>query len=420
MAVESAGLDWLGMEIESAQLKLAITVAAVGILVAVLLTYRRLQSKISDWTRPLYGDVISTAILIITCAITLSVVLGLWEYTATVVDAISENGLDGDIVPSAIASFVLVIGTVIVMRFVKRIVDEVLGSASAVTDHQREITHRVAQVIVWAISCIVILAVWIDDLTGLLAGAGFLGIVIGMAARQTLGTVLAGFVLMFSRPFEIGDWVEIEDKQGIVTDISIVNTRVRSFDGEYIMIPNDVVSSEMVTNRSRRGRLRIEIDIGVDYDADIEYATERLEAVLADLERSLDAPSPQVVSKEFGDSAIVLGARFWITNPSARRYWRARTAAVQAIKRDLEAESIDIPYPQRELSGRDDVAVRVGDSDGAEPTVDPPDSEGDHANVDADGTERMTDDTNATDDSSPQTDDGSDDDHRPITYAEDE
>ncbi len=88
-----------------------------------------------------------------------------------------------------------------------------------------------------------------------------------MAARQTLGSLLAGFMLMFARPFEIGDWVEIEEKEGIVTDISIVNTRIQTFDGEYVMIPNDTVGGSTIVNRSRKGRLRLEVDVGIDYDA---------------------------------------------------------------------------------------------------------------------------------------------------------
>jgi len=212
------------------------------------------------------------------------------------------------------------------------------------------VTHRLSQVIIWSVSIVVVLGIWIEDLGSLLVGAGFLGIVLGMAARQTLGTVLSGFVLMFARPFEIGDWVEVEDDEGIVTDISIVNTQLRSFDGEYIMIPNDVIASSTVTNRSKRGRLRLEVEVGVDYGTDVERAADLAEQAIDEVDEAIAAPSPQIVGKSFGDSAVVLGVRFWIDKPSARRHWKARTAAINAIKRAFEAEDIKIPYPQRELS----------------------------------------------------------------------
>ncbi|SIR62174.1 mechanosensitive ion channel family protein [Natronorubrum thiooxidans] len=343
--------------------RIAVTIAAVGVLLLVLLSYRQLQDWLNERTKPLYGDIISTAVLIGTCAVTVSVILGAWGLTGNVYTIYTEQlDLDDVIIGRAIVSFILIIGTLIFTRFVKRIVSEVLGSASAVTDHQREITHRISQVVIWAVSIVVILGIWVDDLGGLLVGAGFLGIVVGMAARQTLGTVIAGFVLMFDRPFEIGDWIEVEDHEGIVTDISIVNTRIQSFDGEYIMIPNDLISSSMVINRSRRGRLRVEIDVGVDYTTDVERAVKIAHEEVSNLEKSLNGPSPQVITKEFADSAVVLGVRFWIDRPNARRRAEARTAAIHAIKTAFDDEGIKIPYPQRELSGRAETGgFRVAD-----------------------------------------------------------
>ncbi|OIB55875.1 mechanosensitive ion channel family protein [Natrialba sp. SSL1] len=352
-----SGFDWLAETFQATELRVAITVAAACLLIAVLLFYRRLQAWISNRSRPLYGDIASTVVLIGTCLFSLVIVLGVWGQTDEIYELSDRLDLSGAVVAQAIVSFILIVGSFIVMRFVKRVLDEVLGSASAVTDHQREVTHRVSQVIIWSVALVMILGVWIDDLGGLLVGAGFLGIVVGMAAQQVLGTVLAGFVLMFARPFEIGDWIEVEDNQGIVTDISIVNTRIRSFDGEYIMIPNDVISSSMVTNRSKRGRLRVEIDVGVDYDADIERAAELAEETIDDLERPLSAPGPQVITKQLGDSSVVLGVRFWIDKPSARRYMQTQTAAINAIKETFDEEGIGIPYPQRELSSRPDTDV---------------------------------------------------------------
>ncbi|ADD04677.1 mechanosensitive channel protein MscS [Natrialba magadii ATCC 43099] len=357
MDVGITGFDWLAETFQATELRVVVTVAAAGLLVAVLLTYRRLQAWISNRSRPLYGDIASTVVLIGTCVLSLAIVLGVWGQTDEIYELSDRLDLSGAVVAQAIVSFILIVGSFIVTRFVKRVLDEVLGSASAVTDHQREITHRVSQVIIWSVALVMILGIWVDDLGGLLVGAGFLGIVVGMAAQQVLGTVLAGFVLMFARPFEIGDWIEVEDNQGIVTDISIVNTRIRSFDGEYIMIPNDVISSSMVTNRSKRGRLRVEIDVGVDYDADIERAAELAEETVDDLEQSLSAPGPQVITKQLGDSSVVLGVRLWIDKPSARRYMQTQTAAINAIKEAFDEEGIGIPYPQRELSSRPDTEV---------------------------------------------------------------
>ncbi|WP_266076646.1 mechanosensitive ion channel family protein [Haladaptatus caseinilyticus] len=235
---------------------------------------------------------------------------------------------------------------------IKQAIERMTGQRDVFSKHQTQVMIRVAQVSVYVVAFAAVLGFWKVDLTGLLVGAGFLGIVVGMAARQTLGSLLAGFMLMFSRPFEIGDWVEIEEREGIVTDISIVNTRIQTFDGEFVMIPNEVVGGSTITNRSRKGRLRLEIDVGVDYDVDVERAAELAESAMSEVDDALTVPSPEVVTKEFGDSAIVLGLRFWIDKPSARRKWRARTKVMGAVKDAFEQEGIKIPFPQRELAGR--------------------------------------------------------------------
>ncbi|MFW6385429.1 MAG: mechanosensitive ion channel family protein, partial [Halodesulfurarchaeum sp.] len=188
-----------------------------------------------------------------------------------------------------------------------------------ISDHQEEIAFRVLQIVVFSTVILASLTLWNVDLGGLLVGAGFLGIVLGMAARQTLGSLLAGFVLMFSRPFEIGDWIEIGDEEGIVTEISIVNTRLQNFDGEFVILPNDIVSNSTIVNRSRKGRIRVRVDVGIDYGADLERAKESaIEAVMG-VENILTVPRPQAITKRLDDSAVVLELRFWIDKPSASR-----------------------------------------------------------------------------------------------------
>jgi small-conductance mechanosensitive channel len=219
-----------------------------------------------------------------------------------------------------------------------------------------------------------VLTLWGVNLSGLLVGAGFLGIVVGMAARQTLGSLIAGFVLMFARPFTIGDWVEIGNHEGIVTNITIMNTRMKNFDGEAIILPNDRVSNEPITNRSTQGHLRLRVDVSVDYETDTEHAEQVSLDAIREATPVADAPPPQVVPKQFGDSAIVLELRFWIDRPTPARKWRAVSEVVTGVKRAFEAEGIKIPFPQRELSDRPtDAGISVHDqraADEAEPSPD--------------------------------------------------
>lgn len=219
-----------------------------------------------------------------------------------------------------------------------------------ITAHQEQLLTRIMQVGLLVIAGITVLGVWGVNLGGLLVGAGFLGIVLGMAARQTLGSLIAGFVLMFARPFEIGDWVEIGNEEGFVTEITIMNTHMRNFDGEYVVVPNDLVTNQAITNRSREGRLRIHMEVGIGYDDDPDRASDIAEEVLTEIGTVANNPEPYVIPSKFGDSAIVLDLRFWIDPPTPQARWRSKATAVKEIQRRFADAGITIPYPQRTVS----------------------------------------------------------------------
>jgi len=131
-----------------------------------------------------------------------------------------------------------------------------------------------------------------------------------------------------------------------------MNTRMKNFDGESIVMPNDRVSNEPITNRSAQGHLRIRVDVGIDYETDPEHAERVALEAIGGTQPVSDSPPPQVIPKSFGDSAVVLELRFWIDRPTPARKWRAVSAVVSGVKSAFEAEGIKIPFPQRELSGR--------------------------------------------------------------------
>ena len=235
--------------------------------------------------------------------------------------------------------------------------------ADRVTQHQEEVMLRVGQVVLFVTVGASIMTLWGINLSGLLVGAGFLGIVVGLAARQTLGSLIAGFVLMFSRPFTVGDWIEVGEEEGIVTDITIMNTRLQNFDGETVVMPNDRVNDQSLINRSANGRLRLRTEVGIDYDADPDHAeTVALEAIEA-VDIVENAPAPKVIPKAFGDSAIVLELRYWIEHPSPPRKWRAVSGVVTGVKEAFDEADITVPFPQRELSARDGTGATLREAD---------------------------------------------------------
>nr|WP_231754489.1 mechanosensitive ion channel family protein [Halapricum sp. CBA1109] len=238
--------------------------------------------------------------------------------------------------------------------FVERVISVVAAENDALTRHQQEVGYNVAKVGLYLLAVVAAVAAWGIKIGDVLLGAGFLSVVLGLAARQTLASVLAGFILLFGRPFDIGDWIVVDDQEGVITDVSIFNTELRTVNGEFVVIPNDVVTNTSLVNRSRRGRLRVDVEVGVDYDTDLDRARELATEAVADRAGDViqEVPEPKTVLVRFGDSAVVLETRFWIDDPSAERRWEAQTQAVTAIRQAFEAAEITIPFPQRTLNQR--------------------------------------------------------------------
>ncbi|WP_424018761.1 mechanosensitive ion channel family protein [Halorientalis pallida] len=344
--------------VDTRLLRVLATVAIVAALVALSVTIRRagppLKNRLS-LSNPLVESVQAGLVIVSTIAAG-TLVLIVWrasDEAATLIELVRAD--PRSLVRVVITVFLFVFAYALTI-LVKRIMKDLAEQRSAISTHQREIGYHLAQVGVYLFAILGAFSIWGVDLSNLLLGAGFLGVVVGLAARQTLAAVLAGFVLLFSRPFDVGDWVEISEREGIVTDVTIFNTEIKTPEDEYVLIPNDIVTSNAVVNRSRAGRLRVDVEVGVDYDADPERAAEVARDAMTDLDDVLEKPDPFVILKRFGDSAVVLECRFWIDNPSAQRRWQIRSAVVEAVKTAFEREGIKIPFPQRELMGREEAS----------------------------------------------------------------
>ena len=250
-----------------------------------------------------------------------------------------------------VVSAAILVSSYLLVRAVQRSFDR-LHADGAITHHQQEVAYHVAGAGIFAVAGVAVLSVWGIALTNLILGAGVATAVLGLAAQRTVAAVIAGFFLLVSRPFRVGDWIEVvddgdDDASGIVEDVTISHTKIRTFNDEHVLVPNDQVTSNRLTNYTRNDRLRIDVDVGVDYETDLEAARELVASTVGDLEPVSEVRDPKVVLKRFDESAVVLGVQFWIEEPARRRAWRARTAAIGAIKEAFDREGITIPFPQR-------------------------------------------------------------------------
>jgi len=174
---------------------------------------------------------------------------------------------------------------------------------------------------------------------------------IGFAMQDVLKNFVAGVFIYTDKPFRIGDWIEWDDNTGIVEDISLRVTRVRTFDNELLTVPNSLLTGGVIKNPVAKSQLRLKYTFGIGYDDDIDKATEIIIEEAEAHEQILEDPAPSVRLTELGDSSVGLTSRIWIDNPSRSDFVKTRGEYVQAVKERFDEADIDIPYPNRTVGG---------------------------------------------------------------------
>jgi small-conductance mechanosensitive channel len=194
-------------------------------------------------------------------------------------------------------------------------------------------------------------------LTALATVAAAATLAIGFAMQDIIKNFVSGVFIYTDKPFKIGDWIEWNEFSGVVEDISLRVTRVRTFDNELLTVPNSDLTNSVVKNPVAKEQLRLKFLFGISYDDDIEQATT---IILEEAEAHpdiLDDPEPSVRLTELADSSVGLQSRIWIANPSRADFVKIRGEYVTNVKRRFDEEDVTIPFPNRTIEGELDVGA---------------------------------------------------------------
>lgn len=205
--------------------------------------------------------------------------------------------------------------------------------------------------VVRALLLVVVLVAALDQLgvntNSLIAMLGAAGIAIGLALQSSLQNFAAGFMLLIFRPFKAGDFVETAGTSGIIDSIGIFSTKLYTGDNKEVIIPNGAIYSSNIINYSSRHTRRIDMVFGVSYGDDIRAAKDIILAVIAEEERVLKDPAPEVAVGELAASSVNFVVRPWV---KADDYWAVRFALNEKIKLAFDEHNITIPYPHVDVN----------------------------------------------------------------------
>jgi len=184
------------------------------------------------------------------------------------------------------------------------------------------------------------------DPSGLLLAGGITGIVLGFASQNIVGNLISGVFLMIEKPIKIGDQVEIKKISGYVTDIRIISTFIRTFDGLLIRIPNQQVFTTNITNTVSYSVRRFDFTMKIRYSDDADAAIWFIQDLIDKEPFALSSPPPSVYVNELGENSVNLVVRIWAP---ISEWYVLKTRFLWAIKKVLEENNIEVPFPQREI-----------------------------------------------------------------------
>lgn len=169
------------------------------------------------------------------------------------------------------------------------------------------------------------------------------GVAIGMALSGNLQNFAGGIVILFLKPYKVGDWIETQGTAGTVIAIQIFHTILLTADGKQIYVPNGALSSGSITNYSQTPTRRLDWDVAVEYDEDMDRVRRVAEELMKSDKRILPIPEPAVYLKELADSSVNVLLRAWVNNDD---YWAVLFDMNERIYKTFNAEGISFPFPQ--------------------------------------------------------------------------
>ena len=184
------------------------------------------------------------------------------------------------------------------------------------------------------------------QMSSFVAILGAAGLAVGLALQGSLANFAGGVLILTFRPFNVGDFIEVDGVKGKVESIQILYTKLRSRDNKQIVIPNGNVSSNTVTNYTNNKTRRVDLTFGVGYEADIDKVKEIINNIVNDHEFILDDPAPIIRVGEHAGSSVNFNTLVWT---KSENYWDVYYDMMEIVKKRFDEENVNIPYPQMDV-----------------------------------------------------------------------
>ncbi len=194
----------------------------------------------------------------------------------------------------------------------------------------------------------------------LVAGLGITSVAVGFAFKDVLQNFFAGILILWRKPFVVGDQLKFREYEGTVEEITVRSTRLKTFDGERAVIPNGDIYANAVLVKTAYDKRRVRFVVGIGYLDDIEKGRETIKRVLNEIEGILPDPGPWIYVSELAPSSVNFTVYFWVNSEQAN-VLKVSDQVATGIKYALDQAGIDMPYPHSVVLFHDSTGTRMGD-----------------------------------------------------------
>jgi small conductance mechanosensitive channel len=262
--------------------------------------------------------------------------------------------------PGFVIKLLLFTGVLIAFYFVTRVLKKALEKALEAS--KLNISQLLRRMIVSTVSNLVMLLGLLVALSQfgislgpLLAGLGVAGFIIGFALQDTLANFASGMMILLYRPYDVGDLVDVAGVSGKVSEMSLVSTTILTLDNQTLVVPNKTIWGDVIKNVTAQNIRRVDMVFGISYSDDIPKAEGILEGILKEHDLILDDPEPVVHLHTLGESSVDFVVRPWV---KVDDYWDVYWFVTREVKMRFDAESVSIPFPQRDVHIYEERLVR--------------------------------------------------------------
>lgn len=252
-----------------------------------------------------------------------------------------------DIFLKVLAFVLILIAFRALSQLVKRVVSSALiRSGAEFSTLLKDVLISVSGASVMMLGILVALSQVGISLGPALAGLGVAGFIVGFALQDTLGNFAAGGMILFYRPYDVDDFVEVAGTIGLVKKMTLVSTTINTFDNQTLIIPNSKIWGDVIKNVTAQKTRRVDLEFGVSYSDDVEKTERVLREIVESHEKVLTDPAPNIRLHTLGDSSVNFVVRPWTKTPD---YWQVYWDITREVKMRFDREGISIPFPQRDV-----------------------------------------------------------------------